>query len=525
VLHNALADLINYKMKKLQLYSLLVLCLAALWGCKKKEFPGEYPGAVLSPYISIFDIKDLYRGTDVTLTKDNMLGCTRITATVVSDHSGGNIPAGLLVVQESRRLSQLRGISIALGAAAATYVPGDSVTITVAGGVLKKVDGILQITGVPASAVTKVSSGNTIPPNRVPSSQILADPEKFESTLSVIVKGGFNPLPLPTDVLSGDKILNDGFGDLTLHTEATATFANTPLAFNANYYGIVFNTINASKQTIPQFRLRTGNDVVVLSSSIELQPVIITGFMADLEGGDGNYEYVQLMATRDINFATTPYALVTTNNAGASTPTGAPVNGWATGGLRTYKFNLTSGTAAKGTFFYVGGTSKMINGPNSTSMTSSNWIKAYNYSNTAGEGFGTATSGLFANSGNASGVAVFEGTNITVASKPVDVLFVGTGGELYLAGTPARGYRIANTDWYDIKNPITLADQPFYRNGSNTLNLSYTLPADQGFFNKMGGEYNVTLGRWTKARTQTLVDLSKTSPVTEIEGTGSTVLK
>lgn len=246
--------------------------------------------------------------------------------------------------------------------------------------------------------------------------------------------------------------------------------------------------------------------------------------MPDVEGTDAPHEYIQLMATRDINFATTPYAVLTTNNANASTPTGAPVNGWGTGGQRTYKFNLTSGFAAKGTFFYVGGSSKLINGANSTSIATSNWIRSFDYSTRAGDDeMGNATTGLFANSGNASGVAVFQGTQVNLATTPIDVMFVGTGGSLYLAGNPERGYRIANTDWYDIKNPITLQDQPFYRNGSNTLNLSYPT-GEQGIFNKLGGEYNVTLGRWMKARSQTFVDLSKTSTLAEIEGEGVTKL-
>lgn len=102
-------------------------------------------------------------------------------------------------------------------------------------------------------------------------------------------------------------------------------------------------------------------------------------------------------------------------------------------------------------------------------------------------------------------------------------MFVATCGSLYSAGPPERGYRIANTDWYDIKNPITLQDQPFYRSGSNTLSMSYT-PADLGYFYKLGGEYNVTLGRWMKARTQTNVLLTKQSGLSEIEGAGSTKL-
>lgn len=506
-------------MKHILFYSFFLLSVVLLGGCKKDN----YPGGTVSPYIAIFDVKDLYEGSDVALTKDNLGGSSKITGVVVSDHSGGNLPAGLLVLQDRRRLSQLRGISVAIGADAANYKPGDSVVVNVDGGVLKRVDGILQITGVPGTAVTKVSSGNAIPVNRVAANAILANPEKYEGTLVVLVKAGFNPLPSSTDVLAGDKKLNDGFGDITLHTEATASFANNKPAFLANYYGIVFNTLVGDKQLAPQLRMRKAEDVLVLSSTVNTAPVIITGFISDVAGGDGNYEYMQFMATRDINFATTPYSVVVTNNANASTPTGYPANGWATGSLRTYKINITSGTAAKGTFFYVGGTNKLINGPSSTNISAANWVKNYDYVNKDGEGFGTKTGGLFANSGNASGFAIFSGTTVTGASVPVDAIFVGSGGSLYTATPTPTGYRIPNTDWYDIKNPITLEDQPFYRSGTNTLNMSYTT-ADLGYFYKLGGEYNVTLGRWMKARSQNNFLLTKQSTLTDIEGEGATKL-
>jgi len=508
-------------MKRILSCSLLCCLLVSMWGCKKD---GNYPGGRISPYIAIYDIKDLYKGSDITLTPNKLFGSSKIAAMVVSDHSGNNMPAGLLVVQDSRRLSELRGISLNIGADASKYVPGDSVVIDVNGGILKRVDGILQITGLTSSVITKVSSGNAIPVNRVPSNMITANPDKYESSLVVIVKGGFNPLPAPTDILQGDKLLNDGFADLTLHTEATATFAHTPAPFLANFYGIVFNKSISDTVRVPQLRLRTASDVVVLSSSINVTPIVISGFISDVSGGDGNYEYIQFLATKDINFATTPFSVVVTNNANASVPTGYPANGWATGNMRTYKLNLNSGTATKGSFFYVGGTAKMINGPASTSMASSNWVKAYNYTTLDGEGFGTKTGGLFANSGNASGLAVFAGTNVTVDSQPLDVLFVSTGGSLYTPTPIPQGYRIGNTDWYDVTNPITLVEQPYYRSGSNTLNMSYTT-ADVGYFYKMGGEYNATLGRWIKARSQTNVVLSKSSALTEIEGEGTTKLK
>lgn len=494
----------------------------AFAGCKKDN----YPGGQVAPYIAIYDVRNIHKGTDVTLTSENMFGSTKISAVVISDHSGKNMPEGLLIVQDRRRLNELRGIGIELGPEAATYVPGDSVIIDVEGALLKKTNGNLRLTGITNSKITKISSGVSIPLNRVTTSAIIKNPMKYEATLLVIVKGGFNPLPAPTDVLAGEKVLNDGFGQFTLRTEAAATFANDPAPILANFYGIIFNKM-IGDSTAPTLRLRKGSDVVPLSSTIEVPPLLISGFMSDVvlgTGNDANYEYIQLIATKDIDFSVTPFSLVTTNNANASTPTGFPANGWATGGIRTYKFTINSGTVTKGNFCYVGGTAKLINGIASTNISAANWVKAFNYSTTAGEGFGTATTNLLANSGNAFGMAVFEGATVNVSTKPADVVFIATGGSLFTAGPPALGYRICNNDFYDVKNPITLVDQPFYRQGDNTLSFAYNT-ADLGIFNTLGGVFNTTLGRWTQARAQVNVMLTKTSLLSEIESAQSTKIE
>ena len=520
-------------MKKVASY-FITLCLLFSFSSCMKENSNHFPGSELSPYIGIYDVRSLYKGTDLTLTKSVMSGADTICCMVVSDHSGNNIPSGLLVVQDSRRLSLLRGISVNIGDAANNYFPGDSVKINIEGGVLKKLNGMLEITGISASAITKISSGNTIPVNRVASTAILANPDTYESVLCLIVKATYNPVPAPTDTYAGDKILNDGFGNIGLHTEKTATFANNTLTYSGNYYTIPFNSVagkNVSGQDslVPNLYMRTLNDVMSLGSSSSVSPIIISGFMADPKGTDANYEYIQLLATKDIDFSKTPYAVVTTNNAGASTPGGYPVNGWGTGGLRTYQFNLTSGTAAKGTFFYVGGIGKAINAAGSTSMASSNWIRTIDYTKTTGDGGnGAVTTNLLANSGNASGVVVFSGTTVDATTVPVDVIFVATGGTLYSAGPPTttteQGYRICNTDWYDVKNPLTLALQPYYREGTNTMAMVY--PAgDMGYFEMLGGVFNLTLGKWTNARVQNNLLLTTTSPVSAIEGTGTTILK
>ena len=486
--------------------SIFLLSLVFLWGCKKDN----YPGGTISPFIAIFDLQNMDKGAEVTLSKDNMFGSGQITGVVVSDHLGGNTPAGLLVVQDKRRLAQLRGISIALGDAAKNYAPGDSVIIDVEGGVLKRVNGILQVTGLNNADVTKVSSGNKVEPVAVKVSDVLNAPKLYESTLISIYKAGFDPSYAPGSTYAGDRTINDGFGNMTLHTEAGAEYANKTLPFMSNFSGIVFSGSDAKPQLWP----RDEEDITVLAATApKIAPVIITGYLTDPSGNDANYEYIQLMATKDIDFAVSGFSVVTTNNAGANVPTGFPTNGWATGGQRTYKINLTSGTVRKGEYFYVGA-NKNIWGANSTDISSSKWFTKM-YSTVAGDDFGTTTTNLLANSGNAAGIAVFDKTTVDVETVPVDVIFFGGAGSIFSAGPPAKGYRITNTDYYDVTNPSNQEEQPFFGQGSNTGKLSFPTTAN---FSQLGGVYNKTSGRWTTARALKSVPLTATSTVVEIEG-------
>ncbi|HKO79720.1 MAG TPA: hypothetical protein VJU78_04955, partial [Chitinophagaceae bacterium] len=102
-------------MKKISIIASVLAAVVFLAGCKKDD---NYPGHVLSSYIGIMDIRDLYKGKDITLTRENMFGGKKIAGLVVSDHSGHNLPEGLLIVQDRYRLGFIRGISIALDAAA-----------------------------------------------------------------------------------------------------------------------------------------------------------------------------------------------------------------------------------------------------------------------------------------------------------------------------------------------------------------------------------------------------------------------
>jgi hypothetical protein len=518
----------NSKMKSLIKFFLVTGIAAVIGGCEKDQ---NYPGGEPNPIVSILDVRPLYKGKDVSLTKENVYGATSLAAVVISDHTEGNLPEGMLVIQDNRRLGNLRGISIDLGAAAAKYHPGDSVLVQISGGTLTRKNGILAITGLTEANITSRGKG-VVAINAITVAQVLANPNDYESTLCLFNKSSFNPAPQTGVVISGSKKINDGFGDLVLFTDPKVSYANNAPYGLAAYVGIPFGTNDGSIQ----FRTREQDDIVNMGSSA--QELIISGFQSDPKGGDGGYEYVQMIATKDLDFGVNPYSIIFCNNAGTASSANPLDAGWATAGQRTIKWNITSGTVRKGQFFYFGFQGKKINGSAGTYAfpAETNWYqKTYNTTGTnAGDGglvraseFGT--SGPWANSGNACGVAIFKGTTVTEASTPEDVLFVATGGgaALYDATkNPILGYRICNNDWYSMYSitidPTTYKPKvvPYlhYRSSGNTTNMPYpvnekypTAATDAGLFNMMGGVYNVTLGRWTTARKQVVVELVQTT--------------
>lgn len=224
--------------------------------------------------------------------------------------------------------------------------------------------------------------------------------------------------------------------------------------------------------------------------------VLISGYMANPAGTDGNNEYVQLVAANDIDFSVTNYSVVFANNGTAT------ANGWAAGAALTYKFNLTSGTVVRGETFYVGGTGQLVNGAGSASMASLKWIRTIASATTNGDGFGNFNnSGVLGNGGaNADGIAVFSGTAVTSSSTPIDQVFFGTGvGNAVVSGGTA-GYRLAANDRY---SPTFLQSDSFL----------YADPTS-GNFTKLTGTFNYLTNQWTTARTAGLGSPSTLSDLT-----------
>jgi hypothetical protein len=497
-------------MKKIYLL-LIVLTGLGFSACKKDH----YAEGALSPIMAVVDLRDLYKGSDITLSTEKLNGAKQMVGVVISDATAGNAPSGLLVIQNNRR-NALRGIALSVGAAASNYVPGDSVIVQLTGATLTKVNGSMQINGISASAITKVASGKTLKVQSVPSSTLLATPDVYEYTMVTVSKAVTTPEPKTGETFAGDKQINDGFGIVTLHTETAATYATKELPFSANFTGILVTTGTGTSLKLTLWP-RTGDDIFALAAT-KPTSIVITGYLTDPTGGDGNYEYIQMKATKDIDFAVTPYSVVACNNAGTNPPS---PDGWAQGLVRTYKINLTAGKVSKGQFFYAGG-NKNIWGLNSTDISAAKWIASVQYANVAGADFGTATANLLANSGNVAGIAVFDGITVTPTSVPLDVIMYGGNGTVYAAGPPEIGYRITNTDYYSTINALTRQAQAFYGGGTNTAKLGF--PAT-GAFTKLGGVYDALTGRWTTGRTVTSITLTLTSPLTTIEaGEGFTTI-
>ncbi|RZS75948.1 DUF5689 domain-containing protein [Pseudobacter ginsenosidimutans] len=517
----------------------IAISITIIGSCNKETYE-NYPGGVPFEIVSVLDIRPIYKGKDVALTKETVYGATKIAVVVISEHETGNLPEGLLIVQDSRRLATLRGISIELGAAAEKYHPGDSLVIDINSGMLTRKNGILTITGLTESHIHPAGKG-VVDINAVTVAQLQANPNNYESSLCIVNKSSFNPAPLPGEVISGSKKINDGFGDLDLYTDPAVDYANnTPFSLAA-YVGIPFMT-SEDKVTL---RTRNGDDIVNMGSSV--QDLLISGFQSDPKGGDGGQEYVQMLATKDIDFAATPYCIVFCVNSGGASSATLLDAGWATGGQRTIKYDINTGSVQKGQFFYFGFQGKKINGsagtyafPASTNWYQKTYLTSGNNAVTGstlpnlGDGglvhtseFGT--SGPFPNNGNSCGLAIFKGTTITETSVPEDVLFIATGGSAAIfdpAKDPILGYRICNNDWYSMysvsidPNTYKPVIVPYlhYRSAGNTNNMPYPInekypvaPTDAGLYNMMGGVYNITLGRWTTARKQVVVELVQTA--------------
>ena len=222
-----------------------------------------------------------------------------------------------------------------------------------------------------------------------------------------------------------------------------------------------------------------GTVLMSISGFAQNPGLVISEILPNPAGTDSPFEWIELVATNNINFATTPYTVVCNNSA-------ATMNGWIEGGVITYAFQINSGIVNRGDVVYVGGTSMAPTGTK---------IRVINTATTGGDGFGTAASGgVIGNGGsNGDGIAVFNlpVTSITNSSVPVDALFYGTALGTAVLNGGADGYQLPVNDLYSggkLQASSFFAGDP---GGDQTI--------------RAVGSYNTQTEVWTTARTWSIV--------------------
>lgn len=243
--------------------------------------------------------------------------------------------------------------------------------------------------------------------------------------------------------------------------------------------------------------------MTLLSASVfgQTKGLIISEFLTNPNGNDSPYEYVELVATTSINFASTPYTVVFTDNGTATS------NGWKAGSSVSYAFLINSGSVTAGQVVYVGGSSMapLSNGGMA--------LRTRNTGSNSGDNFGSSNSGgVLGNGGsNGDGIAVFNvaASAITSSTVPVDAVFFGSSvGTAYKSSS--SGYQMPVNDLYTggkLGTGIFLAPDP---------------AADE-IVKATGGTYNPTTNTFTTARSWAISTSASynTTSLTVGSGTGT----
>ncbi|WP_337965354.1 Ig-like domain-containing protein [uncultured Flavobacterium sp.] len=221
---------------------------------------------------------------------------------------------------------------------------------------------------------------------------------------------------------------------------------------------------------------------LICNNAFSQKGLLISEILTNPNGDDSPLEYVELVATTTINFATTPYTVVFTDNGTATS------NGWKAGSSVTYAFLINSGSVTAGQVVYVGGSSMLPLSQGGIAL------KTKNTGTTAGDSFGSKnTAGVLGNGGsNADAVAVFDVTASSISSStvPVDALFFGDAvGSAFKSSS--SGYQLPVNEKY---------------NGGKLQTSSYLAPdpgSDQ-LVKATSGVYNTSTNTFTTARTWAL---------------------
>ena len=288
-----------------------------------------------------------------------------------------------------------------------------------------------------------------------------------------------------TVTVSGCNGLSTSTSFVVANSNADLSFLS-PIISNVSCYGGNNGAISINV---------TGDTAMVTNAGL-----LISELHSDPSGNDSPFEWVELIATKDITFSTTPYTVVFANNGSATT------KGWMQGGSAalppansTYAFLIDSGSVTKGEVVYVGGSLMTPSGKK---------LRIKNTSTENGDGgIGLANllTGVLGNGGGiADGIAVFNKpvSQLDSNSVPVDAILFGSGiGAAALADT-SKGFVLPNNDRYS---------------GGHINSSSFIAPDILGKYSlEATGNYNSSTGLFTVPRTWSTTNAAAVSSVSKI---------
>lgn len=285
----------NQNIAKSKVRVVLFSAILLFASCIKEDvFPAS---GTPNQFISILDVRKVYKETDAILTKENMQGADKITGVVVSDALAGNMPSGVFAIQQTSR-TLLRGVEVCMGETV-PFVIGDSVVVDVDGATITRTNGALQIKVSSASKVSKVASGRVVEPTLLSLKTLSSKFADYEGTLVKVAHVDTQD----GSVLNGDITVADADGGLgILHTEPMANFYNKAAALNASYSGVVRYNNTAIEQNRKQIWVVNAQNIEAESGRI------YESFPEKFDSGDATL-FADGYSTKTGNFSSGNYTL------------------------------------------------------------------------------------------------------------------------------------------------------------------------------------------------------------------------
>lgn len=284
------------------------------------------------------------------------------------------------------------------------------------------------------------------------------------------------------------------------------------LLLNLNYTFAQCPTISGVVSNVSCFGGNNGSITLTVTgdtASISNPGLLISEILTDPPLADSPKEWVELIATKSINFSQTPYTIIFSNNGTATS------KGWVEGSIpsppprnSTYAFQINTGSVQAGDIVYVGGSSMDPTGIK---------LRVKNTSTDAGDGgIGgafTGAAGVLGNGGGiADGVALFNlpVSQIDSNSIPVDAIFFGTSiGDAAMPDT-TKGFRLPVNDRYT---------------GGRLKATSYLAPEILGSYSlQANGTYNRSNGVYSTPRTWSTNSTAWSSSASNVNVSGYSYL-